>query len=84
MVIAARGGDLAGLFVLNGTQAPVNAVLPLLESPHDDAAALPPREATFRLVLATDPQLDELTGNRWHTGDTVGVPAQSVAMFAVT
>ena len=84
VVIAARGGDLAGLFVLNGTQAPVNAVLPLLESPHDDAAALPPREATFRLVLATDPQLDELTGNRWHTGDTVEVPAQSVAMFAVT
>ena len=32
VVIAARGGELAGLFVLNGTQAPVSAVLPLLLS----------------------------------------------------
>ncbi|MDV5999766.1 glycogen debranching protein GlgX [Kocuria rhizophila] len=84
VVLAARGGDLAGLFVLNGTEAPVSAVLPALETPPDDAAAPPPREARYRLVLATDPQLDELTGNRWRTGDTVEVPAQSVAMFAVT
>ena len=107
VVLAARGGTTAGLFVLNGTESEVTAVLPAFEHPapvervpgdhaargraaRDDDAAVAGGSGTataaspsFRLVLATDPNLDELTGNRWHTGDTVTVPPQSVAMFAV-
>ena len=79
IVIGARGGDLAGLFVLNGTASPVAAVLPRFEN----LAGSDVEGASYRLVLATDPQLDELTGNRWRAGEELTVPAQSIAMFAI-
>lgn len=79
VVLGARGGDLAGLFVLNGTASPVAAVLPRFENPAGSDVA----GASYRLVLATDPQLDELTGNRWRAGEELTVPAQSIAMFAI-
>ncbi|MCT1722630.1 glycogen debranching protein GlgX [Kocuria marina] len=79
VVIGARGGDLAGLFVLNGTASPVAAVLPRIEN----LAGSDVDGASYRLVLATDPQLDELTGNRWRAGEELTVPAQSIAMFAI-
>ncbi|RKQ33616.1 glycogen debranching protein GlgX [Kocuria tytonis] len=82
VALAARGGSLAGLFVINGTGSAVGAVLPPREAPDDDDAA--PRSCGYRLVLATDPRLDELTGNTWHSGDPVAIPAQSVAVFALT
>lgn len=105
VVLAARGGRVAGLFVLNGTESPVAAVLPAFEHPartelvpgdrdarvpgargtsHAAGAGDATAASTYRLVLATDSHLDELTGNRWRTGDEVTLPPQGVAMFAIT
>ena len=81
VLLSAREGGACGLFVLNGTAAPVAAVLPT--APGVDDAAQRPAPEGFRLVLATDPQLDELTGNRWRGGAAVTVPAQSVALFTL-
>ena len=86
VVLGSCGGELAGTFVINGSNDPVIVTLPGVEdlsTPATCAAGYPVTRGSYELVLATDFELDERAGAEFSGGDECRVPAQSIAMFSL-